>query len=730
MRDASSRFFATTSIALCIVERDTLECQAINSAFTRAFGWSDDDLIGKAITEIVHGDEHGQVTGALAELARSGATAELRVRLRTRAGSHVVIDWTVDGGDGVIFCASRDITALEEYEASLRAAEARTRETERLYHQILDSTVDLILVKGAQSHILWANKAFCDYYGMSNEQLQGIIDAPAVEPDYTQQYIRDDLMVWTTGRALHISGEPVTRYDGEVRYFETLKTPIFDAAGQVTMTVGVSRDVTQRRQDAHELRAAKEAAEQANRAKSVFLANMSHELRTPLNAILGYAQLLGQDQELSERHRDAVATIQRSGEHLLLLIGDVLDLAKIEAGKLEIRPAELHLGSFLGAIVTLFEMRASQRRLAFRYTAAPNLPAAIRADETRLRQVLLNLLGNAIKFTERGSVSLDVAYRDGRLRFQISDTGVGIPAEQLAAIFQPFEQVKSQRRSAEGTGLGLAISNQLVTMMGGAIEVSSEVDVGSTFWFDFEPEIVAAWKGHEVSAPSISGYEGPRRKVLIVDDKQENRRLLGLLLEPLGFIVIEAGDGEAAVAAAEAERPDLIIMDLVMPRLDGFEAARRIRARGELQATRIIAASASVFEQDQERSREVGCDAFISKPIRLEEALALVGSVLGLTWRHATAGSRSETASAGRDTHPGMGPSASTALSANDLRRIHAAATIGDIRQILSILEAVKKGVPAGEVAGLETELLAMAKRFASKEIKALVEPLLVAKEE
>jgi CheY-like chemotaxis protein len=217
--------------------------------------------------------------------------------------------------------------------------------------------------------------------------------------------------------------------------------------------------------------------------------------------------------------------------------------------------------------------------------------------------------------------------------------------------------------------------------------------------------------------------------VLIVDDKHENRLLLGLLLEPLGFIVIEAGDGEAAVAAAVAERPDLIIMDLVMPRLDGFEAARRIRARGELQATRIIAASASVFEHDQERSREVGCDAFISKPIELEEALALVGSVLGLTWRHATAGRRSEIASAGREPHAEMGPSASTALSAYDLRRIHAAATIGDIRQILSILEAIKKGVLAGEAAGLETELFAMAKRFASKEIKALVEPLLVAKE-
>ncbi len=371
-------------------------------------------------------------------------------------------------------------------------------------------------------------------------------------------------------------------------------------------------------------------AQAANLAKSVFLANMSHELRTPLNAVLGFAQLLDRTGSLGTNERHQVGIIRRSGEHLLGLINDVLSLAKIEAGKLELHEQPFSPIELLAAVESMTRVRADAKDLSLTFDVAAGFPPVVFGDDGKLRQVLLNLLGNAVKFTDTGGVRLSADWRDDRATFEVSDDGRGIAEDEFGGLFHAFSQTASGRATTEGTGLGLAISQQIVQLMGGEISVSSTPGTGSTFRFEI-PLPESSEHALESSRRTIVKVRDDerRRRVLVVDDSAENRHLLVVLLTSVGFDVREARDGREALDISESWRPRVIFMDRRMPVMDGTEATRRIRERERLNGGAghrvvIIATTASVFEQERDEIIAGGCDDLVIKPFDESEIFTML----------------------------------------------------------------------------------------------------------
>lgn len=428
----------------------------------------------------------------------------------------------------------------------------------------------------------------------------------------------------------------VMRRDGSRLWISESVRVVRNAKGEPIMFEGVAIDITARRETARTLQAAKEAADAANRAKSQFLASMSHELRTPLNGILGYTQILRRDPALTDKQSDGLAIIHQSADHLLAVINDVLDLAKIEARKLELHPTEFDLHEFVDGVQAFFQARAREKNLLLETAFSPDLPHVVVGDAQRLRQVAYNLLGNAVKFTGHGGVVFSAEKKGDNIRFSVSDTGPGIAPEDQLRLFEPFSQIGDHKRHAEGTGLGLNVSRGIVEQMGGRLLLESRPGWGSRFWFEVPLPAAAdpASLATAIVPRQISGYAGPRRRVLIADDHSANRSLLFDLLSPLGFEVTVAADGMEVLARTREHRPDIVLLDLRMPRMDGFAAARAIRELFPQDGPLIIGISASAFHPDRQACLDAGCTEFLAKPFREEQLLAILERQLVLQWQY------------------------------------------------------------------------------------------------
>ena len=382
------------------------------------------------------------------------------------------------------------------------------------------------------------------------------------------------------------------------------------------------------------LQKAKLAAEQANQAKSRYITAISHELRTPLNSILGYAQILDGDEAIPPNRRQAVSVIHRSGDHLLSLIEGTLDIARIESGKLSLDVRPLDFPEFVQQIVAMFEFQARNKGIEFRYEPQGELPAQVRADERRLRQILINILGNAVKFTTRGVVVFRLRYQREMAHFEIEDSGPGIAEEELERIFEPFSRGRAAHVGATGgTGLGLTIARMLTDVMGGELKVESTLGQGSSFRIRlFLPQLAAAAQGGQGDARSRPiGYVGVRRRILIVDNEKTDRELLVSVLEPLGFQLAQAASGQECLDLIPRFRPHLIFMDLAMPGIDGWETIRRIHEGGTTDAE-IAVISANAFEKGADNDVGLASENFITKPVRMDALLDWIGRHLDLEW--------------------------------------------------------------------------------------------------
>ncbi|MFM8330977.1 MAG: ATP-binding protein [Candidatus Methylumidiphilus sp.] len=444
------------------------------------------------------------------------------------------------------------------------------------------------------------------------------------------------------------------------------------------------QEIADHRKTDARLKQARDDADRANTAKSRFLSDRSHEVRTPLNSILGYSQLLRKDPSIPAHRQEALEVIERSGEHLSRLIDDILDIARIEARKFELKRMPFDFSAFIEQMLKLSKPQAESKGLSFRCQILDALPSHVRGDEKRVGQILINLLNNAVKFTDAGSVVFRIGYRGEVAMFQVSDTGEGIPAEQFEDIYLPFNRLNSSRGNAvAGSGLGLTISKIFTEIMGGELSLTSEVGLGTTFTVKlFLPKV----HGHialpdDSDEEGVIGYAGRRRKILVVDDQREHRTLLVSVLSPLGFLLAEAESGEDCLARVAVEKPDLILLDILMGGMDGIAVAGRLRAMGFKSS--IVIVSANAYLSDRQLAIAAGCDNFVAKPIQLAELLRKLKFHLGLDWVYGHGGEAAAPQDLGDNAAPmRLPPPVQLATLANYAR-------IGDLRGLSEQLRLI-----------------------------------------
>lgn len=702
----------------------------VNPAFTRLFGYTSEEIVGQKIQSIYANEADfqkmtdflGQVPTRWDEVAQQLKSYEMRYRCKdgrtflseTVGGIVSDVRPHILGYIGII----RDITRQKEAEQALRQSEARLQ-------AIMDNTPAMIYMKDLDGRILLANKQYRDMYQKSDVDIIGQISYQLYSPELVTHSLNDDLYIIHTKRPT--SFEYTLTLDGEERTFLALKFPLLNDKGEMYALCAVTTDITQRMEAERiihtlnaeleervrerteqlfvtnqELHKAKEEAEAASRAKSAFLANMSHELRTPLNAILSFAQLAARDEALPPRHQENSRIIARSGEHLLDLINDILEMSKIEAGKAFLVESGFDLHQTLQDLEAMVRLRAERKGLVLHSNKSDNLPRYICTDERKLRQVLLNLLSNAIRFTEQGHVTLTINQQPvegvgrGRLRFAVTDTGVGIAPEEQLLLFEPFTQTRSGQQSQEGTGLGLAISQHFVQLMGGNLAVSSQVGEGSTFTFEIDVTYVT-----EADVPVrlprrriISLAPGqPDYRILVVDDKAESRQVLRELMEGIGFMVREAGHGREAVDLFHTWQPHLIWIDMPVTVRAGHKTAQAIRSSPQGQAVIIIGLTTSTLDEDRHAMFASGCDDIARTPLRETELFNLLAYHLSAQFVFAEEDMERD-ATTGRLLPSLLEPAIFATLPSDWVQALGEAAKVGESAEVLSLINQIKASQP------------------------------------
>ncbi len=595
-----------------------------------------DDFLG-----MIHPDDLPSVLAAMAGHLQGGEPLDQEFRIRRVDGTY---SWVHDAGAALrdengypyrLTGAMSDVTALKEAEAALRANQARLEEAQALA-SLGSWSHDLVT-----GHLAWSPEVF--------RILEADSTAPVADAFHAASHPEErEHLVAVYQRAAEEGGTAEFNHrlqmaDGRIKWVRQTYRVERAADGTPLRASGTIQDITDHilAREARQLAEAKEAAESANRAKSAFLASMSHEIRTPMNAILGFSQLLMGDAGLTARQHEQLEAIHRSGEHLLGLIDDVLEMSKIEAGRVTANLAETDLANLFWDLETMFQLRAERKGLYLKVKRGEGLPRHIVTDEKKLRQILINLMGNAVKFTVQGGLKVRIRTEPDsgekcRLVVDVEDTGPGIAGEDIPRLFQRFEQTRTGREASSGTGLGLAISRGFARLMGGDITVKSLVGEGSVFTLvlpvTLVSPIVVPAKARTRRVVGLQEKE-TRRRVLVTDDVAANRDVLEQMLTRVGFEVRTTSSGAETLGLFHTWRPDLVLMDIKMPGIDGLEATRRIRS-AETGGARvpIIAVTANAFEEDRRLVEEAGGDDFISKPFREAELFHAIGRCLGVSF--------------------------------------------------------------------------------------------------
>ncbi|MCT7965387.1 PAS domain S-box protein [Laspinema sp. D1] len=635
----------------------------VNAAVREIYGYTPSEAIGRSFTDLIHPSRWSQDQEFFRQiLLEEQEISQYETTHITQAGTPVYMMLNAiplrDEAGFVI-----GITGTASNITQLKQTQAKLIETNRLQKAILNSAEHTIIATDPQGTILTFNAAAERLLGYKAQEV-------TAQANVVMLHTREELQERAATLTAELGYAIAPGFDAivakarqgvpDIREWTYLRkdrsrfpvwlsiTALQDTMGQITGFLGIGSDITDRKQAEEALKQAAIAAEMANHAKSEFLANMSHELRTPLNAILGFAQVMAGDPSLQPEHQQQIEIINRAGSHLLELINDILEMSKIEAGRTTLKLESFDLGLMLRDLEDMLRFKAHEKNLLLITKVASEVPLYIRADQAKLRQVLINILGNAIKFTQKGSITLRVHQRNGEcesgihrdspacfLQFEVEDTGSGIAPEDMNLIFESFGQTEMGRKSGQGTGLGLPISRQFVRMMGGEIQVSSILGVGSTFIFAIQVEPVPASEVPPTqSKGTVMGLapDQPSKRILVVDDMLESRLLLIQLLGNIGFEVREAENGQEAIAASLQWQPDLILMDIRMPVMDGYEATKQIKAIAGNQKPAILALTAGVFEEDRSAVLAAGCDDFLRKPLEKDELFEKIGSHLNVNY--------------------------------------------------------------------------------------------------